>query len=122
MSFPDANTIPTSLEENLLEELKAQLSRKFSNTFGGKLELANGVLLYENHIATGKDIYQINHKKDGSKSKSPNIHGNNFEILTAGQQNKDAILENSGETTYTTDQLAAMRKNGEELPNGIPKA
>ena len=122
MSFPDANTIPTSLEENLLEELKAQLSRKFSNTFGGKLELANGVLLYENHIATGKDIYQINHKKDGSKSKSPNIHGNNFEILTAGQQNKDAILENSGETTYTTDQLAAMRKNGEELPNGIPQS
>ncbi len=120
MSANTSNTVSAGLEEDLLGELQTQLSRKFSNTFAGKLELVNGVLLYENHIATGKDIYQVNHKKDGSKSKSQNIHGNNFEILTAGQQNKEAILENSGEKTYTTDQLAAMKENGEKLPGGVP--
>jgi Uncharacterized membrane protein len=112
--------IPPSLDDELLEELKTQLGRKFSNLFGGKLELANGILLYENQLDTSRNIYRVNQKKGGGKKASPAIHGNNFETLVAGQNNKQSILEGTNHKSYTTDQLAELEARG-ELPADIPE-
>jgi hypothetical protein len=119
MSSNASSNALTPLDQELLEELKTQLSRKLSSLYGGKLELAHGVLLYENQLATTRGIYNQQHRKDGQKNKSKTIRGHNFEILTAGQKNRQAVLDKTGNKTYTTDQLYEMKKKG-ELPDSIP--
>ena len=114
-----SNPVPASLEDELFEEVKAQLTRKVSSLFGGKLELANGVLLYENQLSTGREIHHNNYRKDGEKNESTTIFGHHFESLEAGRKNRESILNNTNHVTCTTDQLSKMSKNG-TLPANIP--
>jgi hypothetical protein len=101
-----------SISSELFNEIENQIKRRLMNKYGSNINLADGVSLYANSLDTGKHIYDVNHTKNGRQNKNKNIHGFNFEAIETGALNREAIINNSGKKSSTTDQLAGEKKNG----------
>lgn len=109
---------PKSLLRDMADEVGNQLLRRAMQSFGSKLSLADGVALYGSQMQTGCSIYNVTHNKDGSPSQNPVKFGFTFESLVTGEQNRDAIINKTGETFSRTDDLYLARcRDGETLPH-----
>lgn len=110
--------LPKGVLQDVADEVGKQLLRRFMSAFGSKLALADGVALYSNQVSACRSVYNVTHNKDGSPNKNPVVHGFIFESLAVGEQNRDAIIENTGVNYDRVDDLYYKKcKDGEELPH-----
>lgn len=110
--------IPGSILRDVADEVGNQLHRRFTSIFGSKLALADGVALYSNQVSACRSVYNVTHNKDGSPNKNPAVYGFIFESLAVGDQNRDAIIENTGVNYDRVDDLYYKKcKKGEKLPH-----
>lgn len=95
------------LTTDVLREVENQLKRKFFQQFGSKLSLAAGEDLYANSLQGVKHVHTVKHTKEGKASKNPHIHGFAFEAQEVFATNREGIIDGSGVTANTTDELGA---------------
>lgn len=115
---PQDVMLPRSLMEDVSTEVGNQLLRKFMASFGSNLALADGVALYAGQINTGRSIYAVTHNKDGSPNNSPVKFGFVFESQVTGEQNRSAVIHNTGKTYARTDDLYLdTYRDGSPLPH-----
>ena len=115
---PQDAMLPKSLMEDVTTEVGNQLLRKFMASFGSNLALADGVALYAAQLNTVRDIYAVTHNKDGSPNRNPVRNGFTFEAQVTGEQNRNAVIQETGVTFSRVDELyLAKRRDGETLPH-----
>lgn len=109
---------PRGLLQDLSTEVGNQLLRKFMASFGSGVALADGVALYAGQVDAGRSVYNVTHNKDGSRNNSPVKFGFVFESLVTGEQNRNAVINGTGERFSRVDDLYfAKNKDGETLPH-----
>lgn len=115
---PQDAMLPKSLMEDVSAEVGNQLLRKFMDSFGSGLALADGVALYTGQVNTGRSIYDVTHNKDGSPNQSRVKFGFIFESQFTGEQNRNAVIQGTGVTYNRVDDLyRAKHRDGETLPH-----
>lgn len=117
-SNPQDTMLSRSVMKDISTEVGNQLLRKFMASFGSNLALADGVALYAGQINTGRSIYAVTHKKDGSPNNNECKFGFVFESQVTGEQNRKAIINNTGEIYSRTDDLYFDKyRDGNPLPH-----
>ena len=117
LAFLGAKTLPPSILDEALEEVKGQLLRRYMGTFGSSLSLASGVDLYAVQVESAKRIHTVTHTKpkpgESSRKKESIMFGHTFEELEVMQNNRTSVITGNGYTAKTTDELADMKKDND---------
>lgn len=124
--FLGVTTLPPSILDEALEEVKSQLIRRYMGSFGSALSLANGVDLYAVQVEGVKRIHTVTHTKpkpgESSRKKKSITFGHTFEELEVMQINRNSVITQSIDDAMTTDELADRKRNAElSCENGLTK-
>lgn len=116
-AFLGANTLPPSILDEALEEVKNQILRRYMGSFGSALSLTNGVDLYAIQVEGAKRIYTVMHTKpkpdEPPRRKKSITFGHTFEELEVMKHNRQSCIDRSQDVAKTTDELADMKKNSD---------
>lgn len=116
-AFLGSNTLPPSILDEALEEIKGQILRRYMGSFGSALSLTNGVDLYAVQVEGAKRIHTVTHTKpkpgESSRKKKSITFGHTFEELEVMQNNRQSLIDGSQDVAKTTDELADMKKSSD---------
>lgn len=116
-AFRGTATLPLSILDEALEEVKNQLLRRYMGSFGSALSLANGVDLYAVQVDGAKRIHTVTHTKakpgESSRKKKSITFGHTFEELEVMQNNRHSVIIGSPDISMTTDELADLKRNAD---------